>query len=130
MIPGSNLLNMASTVIAQQTVTYYQATGRTINSIGQYDTSYAAGAPVVGSFQPIDSKLYTQYGLDLSRTYYTLYSSNNIITVNRDVSGDQLEFNGRRFQCESSVDWFAIDGWKGVLCVLIVEDPSTSTKGH
>ena len=40
MIPGSNLLNMALSVIAKQTVAYYQANGRALNAVGQYVTTF------------------------------------------------------------------------------------------
>lgn len=123
MIPGSNLLNMALTVIAKQAITYYQATGRALNNIGQDVTTYAAATVIVGSFQPVPRQLYQQFGLDLQKSYYTFYTSNNIFDVMRDVSGDQIAFNGQRFQCESNNDWFALDGWKGILCVLIGSEP-------
>lgn len=119
MIPGSNLLNMAFSIIARQAITYYKATGRTLNDVGQDVTTYAPGIVVLGSFQPVPRRLYEIYGLDLQKDYFTFYASKNIIDVTRDVSGDQLAFNGDRFQCESNNDWFAIDGWKGVLCVRI-----------
>lgn len=121
-IPGQNLLNMALTVIARQGVTYYLSEGRTVNAIGQDITIYGPPRAVVGSFQPVPRKLYQIYGLDLQKDYFTLYSSNNILDVDRDISGDQIAFNGQRFQCESDNDWFAMDGWKGVLCVHIGPD--------
>ena len=122
MIPGQNLLNMALTVIARQTITYFRATGRTLNNVGQNITQYALPVSVVGSFQPISRQLYEQYGLDFQKDYYTFYTSNDLIDVVRDVSADQIEFNGQRFQCESANDWFVLDGWVGMLCVLIQND--------
>ena|ERR1700759_919569 len=119
MIPGRNILNMAMSIIAKQTVNYYEDAGRTKNAIGNYVTSYDDAVQIVGSFQPVPRQLYYTYGLDLQRIYYTFYSSNNIQDVGRDVSGDQIGFNGRRYQVESSNDWFALDGWMGVLCVDI-----------
>lgn len=121
-VPGSNLLKQALTVIAAQTVTYYQATGRTRNAVGQYSTAYATGVDVKGSFQPVPKRLYEAYGLDLQKNYYTFYTLNDIIDVRRDVSNDQIVFNGSRFQCESNNDWFAMDFWKGVLCCYISPD--------
>ena len=126
MIPGQNLLNMAFRIIAKETVLYYKDLGRTLNSVGQDITEYAAGVPLSGSFQPVPRKLYELYGLDLQKDYYTFYVSAALLDVDRDISGDQIAFNGQRFQCESDNDWFAIDGWKGVLCVHIgidIADP-------
>lgn len=117
--PGSNLLKQALTVINPQFVTYYRAASRAINSIGQFVTTYAAGTVIRGSFQAVPRKLYMAYGLDLQKSYYTFYTLNDLIDIQRDVSNDQLVYNGLRYQVESDNDWFAQDGWKGVLCCYI-----------
>lgn len=119
MIPGANVLNMALTVIAKQTVIYYRSTGRALNNVGQEVTTYATPVSLLGSFQPVPRNLYTQFGLDLQKSYFTLYVSANLVDLARDVSGDQIVFNNLRYQCESNNDWYDMDGWKGVLCVLI-----------
>lgn len=121
-VPGMNLLNMCLTVIQQQTITYYQYSGRTINVIGQNVTTYAAPVEIVGSWQSVPRKLYLTYGLDLQKDYFTFYTSNNVLDVTRDISGDQISFKGRRFQVESANDWYQLDGWKGVLCVDLGAD--------
>ena len=63
-----------------------------------------------------------QYGLDLQKDYYTFYTSNDVLDIQRDVSGDQLIFNGKRYQVESNNDWYPMDGWKGIICVYIKDD--------
>lgn len=118
-IPGSNLLKSALTVIASQTVLYYKAQSRTANDIGQYVTLYAPAVSIRGSFQPVPKNLYQVYGLDFSKVYFTFYSLNDLIDIQRNVAADQIVFAGKRYQCESNNDWFAIDKWKGVLCVLV-----------
>ncbi|OWK39547.1 hypothetical protein FRUB_06110 [Fimbriiglobus ruber] len=50
-----------------------------------------------------------------------VYLQRNVIDVARDVSGDQIVFNGATYQCVSKTAWDAIDGWDAVLCVLITE---------
>ncbi len=129
MIPGSNLLNLAFSVIAKQSVIYYKALGRALNNVGQDVTTYAAGASLLGSFQPVPRNLYQQFGLDLQRSYFNFYVSADLIDLGRDVSGDQIVFNNQRYQCESATDWYSIDGWKAVLCVLIEETASQSIFG-
>lgn len=119
MIPGSDLLDLALTVIDAQTVAYYKTTGRELNAIGQEITSYEAPAMIVGSMQPVPRRLYEAYGLPFNRTYYTFYTSNDTEDIERDTSGDQIVYNNQRFQVESNNDWFAADGWQGVLCVLV-----------
>jgi len=117
--PGSNLLKQALTVIVPQIVTYYRALPRTTNAIGQYVTTYDTPVDVRGSFQAVPRNLYQAYGLDFQKSYYTFYTLNDIIDLQRDVSNDQIVFNSLRYQCESNNDWFAVDHWKGVLCCLI-----------
>ena len=122
MIPGSNLLNMALTLIHKQVVQYYQYVSRTPNSVGQDITTYAAPISMYGSFQAVRRELYETYGLDLQKDYSTFYTSNNVLDVTRNVSGDQLVYQGRRYQVESDNDWYAQDGWKGVLVVDLGAD--------
>jgi hypothetical protein len=121
LIPGADVFKIALTVINPQGVTYYQASSRALNDVGQYVTTFASGVILKGSFQPVPRSLYETYGLDLQKSYFTFYTSNNIIDLTRDVSADQLDFNSERFQVESNNEWFAIDGWVGVLCVKIKE---------
>ncbi len=118
MIPGMNLLDMAFTVISQQSVLYARSTGRTLNVNGHWVTTYATPITITGSFQPVPRSMYEKYGLDFQKVYYTFYTSNNVKDLQRNVSGDQITFNNQLFQCESNNDWFAQDGWLGVLCVL------------
>ena len=120
-VPGSNILDLAMTVLGSQTVNYFRALDRTLNNIGQNITEFDAGILVSGSFQPVPRRLYEIYGLDFQKSYFTFYVSKNVIDLQRNVSGDQLEFQGQRYQCESNNDWFGEDGWVGVLCVLIDE---------
>lgn len=119
MIPGSNILKQALSIIASQTISYYKATGRSLNAIGQYITTYASPVSILGSFQPVPRTLYQVYGLDFQKSYFTFYTSTNLIDVQRDVSPDKIVFNSQTYQCISNNDWFAIDGWVGMLCVLI-----------
>ena len=77
-----------------------------------------------GSFQPVPRRVYEAYGLDLQKQYFTFYVPSNVFDISRDRSGDQITFRGFRYQCESNNDWFAEDGWKGVLCVMIGPDDS------
>lgn len=121
-IPGQDLLAMALTLIAPQNLIYYKALGRTLNVLGQYVTQFAEGVVMSGSWQPVPRALIMQYGLDLQKDYYTFYTSNNVLDLDRDITADQVAFNGQLFQVESDNDWFALDGWKGILCIHIAPD--------
>lgn len=120
-IPGSDILNDALSVISSQAITYYKFTGRTLNNVGQDIATYDEPATIYGSFQPIPRNLYQQLGLDLQKSYFNLFTSNNIVDVGRDVSGDQINFQGQMYQCESLTEWFDMDGWVAIRCVAILE---------
>lgn len=115
-VPGSNLLKSALTVIQRSVIQYYAAQSRTLNDVGQWLTVHAQPFEVYGSFQPVPKRLYEAYGLDLQKSYYIFYSLQPIVDVRRDVSNDQLTYQGERFQCESNTGWFRADGWDAVLC--------------
>src|SRR6202034_1711709 len=119
MIPGSNLLDMAFNLIAQQILSYFKASGRTVNAVGQNVTNYDNPIFIEGSFQPVSKNLYQALGLDFQKSYFNLYVSKNIIDIRRDVTSDQVVFNGRLFQCLSNTEWIGIDGWAAVLCVEV-----------
>lgn len=119
MIPGANLLSMATRIIATQAFDYYAFVSRTPNAIGQDVATYATPQTLMGSIQPVSRSLYQTYGLDFDRYYLTFYVSENVIDVTRDISGDQMVFNGNPYQCVQKTDWFPQDGWTAVLCVQI-----------
>src|ERR1700728_4872259 len=121
-VPGSNVLKMAFRAIAKTPLLYYQAIGRTLNSVGQYVTQYGPSSIIYGSFQAIPKSKYEYRGLDLAREYYDLYISKSLIDLQRDISADQIGFQGQRYQLISNTEWLNIDGWISVLCVLIGAD--------
>lgn len=115
-IPGSNLLKKALGVIGSQTLSYYKASGRSLNSIGQDVTTYALPVSVKGSFQPVPKALYAQFGLDFTKDYFNFFVSKDLVDITRDVSNDLLVFNSVVYQCESATKWYQIDGWLQMLC--------------
>lgn len=120
MIPGGNLLNAALTLIASQSVTYYQNTARTLNPQGQYVTAFAAPITVPrGSVQAVPLDRYEDLGLDRKKSYVTWFASVNVVGVERDRSGDEFEYAGRRYQVVGESPWFTQDGWVSVIGVDI-----------
>lgn len=121
MIPGSNLLKMALKVIGSQTVQYIQYLGRVENSAGFLVSTYAEPVPLTGSFQPVPRQYFAQMGLDYNKSYAMLYDPNGTIKdLDRDRSGDYIEFADARYEAMSSTDWTPIDGWNGTLFVKLL----------
>jgi hypothetical protein len=123
MIPGSNLLNLALTVIASQSVNWFKFASQAPGPTGLNVVTYNAPVTVTrGSVQPVDRNRYVAYGLDLQKSYVTWFVPNvtaQSISRNPDNSGDVIEWNGRRYQCVGDTPWSAIDQWTRVLCVDI-----------
>lgn len=63
IVPGSNLLNLAHGLIAQQTFIIRSFTGRTLNAAGKYVNNYADSDPIKGSVQPVRRAVYNTLGL-------------------------------------------------------------------
>lgn len=116
-VPGSNILNQAFRLIAKSVVQYYEALDRPLNDVGQNVTEYTPAVPMPGSWQAVPRRLYETLGLDFQKSYFNFYTSNDVVDIGRDVSADQIEFQGRRFQCESATEWYGIDGWVVILCI-------------
>lgn len=118
-VPGSNLLSMALTVIAAQTIALYRYTGRVENAVGEYVVQYAPGFPVEGSWQPIDQAKYEALGLDLAKKYFMFYTSERIEGVQRDGAPDIAERNGRKYSTIGDQPWNDVDGWQSAMFVDI-----------
>lgn len=125
-VPGANVLNTAFSILSKSQLLYYAYVGRILNAVGQYVTQYADATVILGSFQPVPRSKYTYLGLDLQKSYFYLYISKAILDLNRDISADQLGFQGERYQIQSNVKWLGIDGWLEILCVAIGTDLAQS----
>ena len=118
-IPGVNLLNIASRVISLRPVPYYRFLARVLNANRQYTTGYEAPTDVAMSVQRVPRSLYKDMGLDFQKVYVTLYASVNVIDLQRDSSGDKIEWAGRWYKIESAGTWYEQDGWARALAVDI-----------
>lgn len=119
IVPGSNLLSIALTVIAPGSIMLYRSTGRVQNAIGEWVTTYAVGYPVEGSWQPVDRSKYESLGLDLEKQYFMFYASELIQSVARGESPDLAERNGRKYATIGDSPWYDVDGWQSAMFVDI-----------
>lgn len=126
MIPGSNILNMAMSVIATQAVDYYAYAYRTVNDIGLDVAGYQDPVTIYGSVQAVPRSVYQERGLDLQKNYVNFFVRSDAIDLHRDTSGDQFRYSGKVFQLISTTNWYGQDGWVEVLCVEIGNPPVPS----
>lgn len=120
MIPGSNLLNRAHKLLGFQSFQYLAFKSRVTGTTGLDVATYAKAVNLQGSVQPVPRRMYEFMGLDFQKNYYYVYVAQNVFDVTRDISGDQIIFNGMKLQCESVTKWFAMDGWTAILCIETV----------
>jgi hypothetical protein len=124
MIPGSNLLKLALTVIAKQTVQYSAFLSRSTNAAGVDVPAFAAPVPITGSFQPVPRSYYVQLGLEFEKTYATWYDPQAAVNaIQRTRAGDRIDFGGTRYEALSQNDWRHVDGWTGTIFVRIGDTP-------
>jgi len=119
MIPGANLLNIALGVLGWQSVTYYRDIGRETTDTGRDVTKYCTLDTTGCSVQPLSGNRVAEKGLDTQKNYVTWYVQADVIGAGRDISGDMIEYEGIRYQCQSETDWFMQDGWKEIVCVKV-----------
>jgi hypothetical protein len=120
MIPGQNIFKMASMAIGLQTVTWKKFVSRSISDVGIDIPVYDNGTIIKASIQPVSRSVYEQNGLDLQKNYVTIFTSHELIDVQRDHSSDRIIYNGSTFQLLANQgDWFTVDGWNNYLAVRI-----------
>lgn len=122
MIPGSNLLQQALSVIQPTQLQYYAFKSRDVNNVGIEISDYEEPITLNGSFQPVPFRLFAQYGLEFNRSYYMFYASANMLNLNRDRANDVLTYHGRKYEVVDPTRWYAIDGWNGIMCVDVGVD--------
>lgn len=124
MIPGLNLLAIASTAIATDTVQWSRFLSRTRDALGQWVSVYAEPEPIRGSVQPIEAREYQALGLDMAKRYVTLFTSHNVQHVKRESSPDKFEWNGAYWEAQGGDDWYQQDGWREVILVYLGDVPA------
>jgi hypothetical protein len=134
MVPGSNLLTLALTVIGSTPVRYFGYQSVENGETGLDTVTYADPVTYVrGSVQPVDRNRYEALGLDWEKSYIVWYVPNlagTTLSRNPDNSGDVVEAPvnrdgslipgvSRRYQLLQGNNWFNADKWMSLVGVDI-----------
>jgi len=119
----NNLYQKATRVIPTQTGNIIRFDSRTKNARGQWITTVAAPDTIEGSFQAIPREKQEQMGLEMKKSYFMLYTDQDISGLKRGASGDFINYAGSQWQVETGGGWKSVDGWTGVLLVRIGDAP-------
>lgn len=122
-VPGDNLLRLALGAIQPQEVGYYAWLSRTPDPAGKLVDNFAMRATLSGSMQPVSRERVQSMGLDHSKSYAIVYAMAVANPVSRDRGADQFDYDGRLYAVHGNVNWFAQDGWQGVLLVDVGAAP-------
>ena len=118
-IPGANLFTLASQLIRLQDAQVLRRTGRTKNNKLQYVTAFADPVAIRVSAQPLIRSVYKQLGLDFKKTAIQFYTNSLVEDLERDGAGDNILYDGRRFEVISYKNWRLVDGWLNIIAVEI-----------
>ncbi len=118
-VPGSNLLSAAFDLICADSLPLYRYEGKTLNSIGYDVRTYSRPVTISGSVQAVDRNFYTAQGLDFSKRYVQVWTESNVDDIYRGRSGDQITWNGNRWEIMGENNWHPIDGWNSFLAVQV-----------
>ena len=129
MILENNLLVEALEMIGHVSVRWFRYAGQVTGDDGINTTSYDHPIDIMdGIVLPVNKQNYEQFGFDLEKLYVRWYlPSGCLVTdLDRNVSGDIIEFNGGRWQLIGSTDW-SLNGWKMLNAVRIGSATGTTT---
>lgn len=113
----ANLLNVALKAIGMQTLHWYSFSNRTQNDRGLWVNEYIDQGLVKGSWQPVDARTIKELGFDTKLQYHNFYVSKPINVFSRNEAPDYFIIEGRKHEVVGGSEWYAQNGWKGLLCV-------------
>jgi hypothetical protein len=82
-------------------------------------STYASPVTIQGSIQAVPRTLMEILGLDIQRTYVKIFTPNNVMDIERDITSDQFQYGGATYQGVSATPWFSIDNWVEILAVQV-----------
>lgn len=118
-VPGSNLLKQALKVIKPTTIQYVKWNGRSLNAARQYVDSYDSPTDMRASVQAVKRSSYVSLNLDFQKDYVKIWANVDLISLDRDYSGDVFIWNSKQYKLVDDTDWDVQDGWASALAVRI-----------
>ena len=116
---GSNILKMAQQVIPPVIVEYYRFSDNVENDIGILEPGYYDPVQIKANVHPVPRSAYQTNGLDFNKKYIKLWTSIDVIDIDRDISSDRIEYNGEIYQLINKTDWMSYDKWNWIMGVRI-----------
>lgn len=119
MIVGRNLLNVAMASIGFQELTLCKYLCRNQNARGEFITVYKRPVKIKGLLQPVSADRLKDTGLDMTKRYWKLFTSEPLADIKRGASGDVIKYKTQVFNIVDKTDWVDTNGWSMVLLVEV-----------
>lgn len=114
-----NLLNIAASVIPQQTITYSKFERREEAIGGVWENIYGEPVVATGSVQAVELRDYKDLGFDARKKYCRLYISADLTPTDRNTAPDRITYAGETFEVVGDTPWLAQDGWVSTYIVKV-----------
>jgi len=106
-------------IIKRQNIEYQTATNRTINDVGQYETTYTTPISMKAIVQPVNQTLMQTLGLDFQKVYITVHLPLEPKAIHAGESGDIITYNSNNYKIIHIEDWYATAGYTLVRAVQL-----------
>lgn len=119
IVPGSNILNMALGVIQPTPGAFVEEyLGEKENEFGKLVVTYGERTPLrLCSIQPLPKAKAQINGLDVNKSYITIWAVGNVKAAYRGHQGDRVSWCGQTYEVLPDSDWLVQDGWTKILAV-------------
>lgn len=123
-----SILKTAMSLIPKQSAVLYRWQGRITNDRGLDVDTYSPAESFTGSIQPVDRSKYEYMGLDATKGYITVYTTQIIVDLTRTHNPDHIEYGGRRYKVLNRSDWHSPADFNGLMAMDI--GPATGEESH
>lgn len=118
--PGINVLGIAHQLIGYQKAQHWKFKVMELGDGGvPLPIYFPTPVDIAASIQPVPRNMYETLGLDLQKSYITVYSPAplGIRDLERGRGPDMLDWNCGRYTVESNTPWQNQDGWFAAICI-------------
>ena len=116
-----SLLSQALSQHKKTKAVWYPMKERTLDDRGVYVNTYCDPVTIYGSFQPMIMATIKAMGLDLTKQYYVMYTSNPVLPL-VSKSPDRMVIECREFEVLGVMDWYGTSGWREIHLVELFGD--------
>lgn len=113
---GFNLLKTVQTAIGNSAFQLEPWISSGVNGIGLDVDIYGPIQDKAGNVQPVQRSVYAENGLEFSKEYIDLFSTDLVEVLSRENNSDRIHWNGMIYKAIPNVQW---QDWGVIRCVRV-----------